>query len=73
METLATTERVDEVALLSGRLSLMSLGDDMVDAMMKNSNSRKIMSVIDDIEKPASTLILFFKAMIFIYDFTINH
>jgi len=31
------------------------------------------MSVIDDIEKPASAFILFFKAIFFIYDFIINH
>jgi hypothetical protein len=65
IETLATTDRVDELALLSGKSSLMSLGDDMVDAIMKNSNSKKMMSVIDDMENPASTFILFFKAMLY--------
>ena len=59
IDTLATTDLVEVVDLLCGRLSLMSLGDDMVEAMMKNRSNRKIMSVMDDMENRLQLLSFF--------------
>jgi hypothetical protein len=64
IDTLATTDLVEVVDLLCGRLSLMSLGDDMVEAMMKNRSNRNIISVMDDMEKPASAFKFFLMAIV---------
>lgn len=61
------TTRVDAFDLLCGSFILMSFGADMVDAIIKNSSSRNIMSVIDDMLKPASILLLFFRAMLVLF------
>ena len=42
----------------------MSLGDDIVLAITKKSKSRKMRSVIDDIEKVASTLFRLLSAIV---------
>jgi hypothetical protein len=67
IETLAIIDFVVVDDLLWGKFIFMSFGVDMVDEITKNNNKRKIISVIDAIEKPASILFLFFNAIIFIF------
>ena len=63
MPTLMILAFVAVFAELCGRLTFMSLGDDIVDAIMKNSNNRNIISVMDDMLNEASDLFLLFSAI----------
>jgi hypothetical protein len=48
------------LSLPCGRFTFIALGTTMVDVSIKKINSRKMMSVIDDIEKSPMVLVLLF-------------
>jgi len=67
MLTLASTTLVEALLWLCGNLILRSLGADMVEAIMKKSKRRNIMSVMDDMLKEALSLLRRLSAMSICY------
>lgn len=65
MDTFAMTFLVAFSDLLDGKLSLISLGVVIVDDITKNSSNKKMMSVMDDIEKDGSVLYFLFNDIVF--------